>query len=82
METGFYKKTEDCRDRPVRGEIRFRIDHPEKIHRCPKCGILCKVYQKKERTYSHPRMVGMAVTIVVRVPKLRCDSYPIQLRTI
>ena len=79
FEAGPYPEADDFRELPVRGEIRITLDIERTMYPCPNCRTYCKVHEYETRSYSHPRIMRMATTIVALIPKLRCDvcdGYP------
>ena len=79
FEAGLYPEADDFRELPVRGKIRITLDIERTMYPCPNCRTYCKVHEYETRSYSHPRIMRMATTIIALIPKLRCDvcdGYP------
>jgi transposase len=70
-----YPVPKDFRDADIRGEIEFRLDVERGIlYRCPVCGRMCKAHAYETRCHRDVKLLGYAVTIRSKVPKLRCDG--------
>ena len=63
----------DFRDADIRGEIEFVLDVERgRRYKCPVCGKMCKAHAYETRYHRDVKLLGYAVTIRSRVPKLRC----------
>ncbi|GEM_PF-28905 len=69
---GLYEEGDPAAGR-LRGEVQICVDVPSGMYPCPRCGVFCRIHQRKDRYYSHPPICDMGLVIRARVPKLRCD---------